>query len=343
MDNEKPSAHTPEELTLTHDGYFRETFQTQRIATAILRKALPTETIASIDLDGLTVEERSLGDDMFKDSAADVIYKVPIKKTAGHVNFFTVIEHKSYQDLLTIFQLWGYVFRICLRELRAAEKRGEVDADYRLPPVVAIIIHHGDTRFQGVTELAELFYPLPGLEQYLPRLRVILFDLSAIADDDPILNDPEVPELKVVLMVLKTIFRYDGEVALTLSDVLCALKPYSDDPETRRIIRATWFYLANNARYLRENPEALSGIFREVITGENEMRTIAEVLEARGEARGEAKAGRNMVLAILEDRFGEIPQEMVDTVNSYSDQIALKSLAVRAASSKTLDEFKEGL
>jgi hypothetical protein len=208
---------------------------------------------------------------------------------------------------------------------------------------VAIIIHHGDTRFQGATELADLFFPLPGLEQYLPRLRVILFDLTAIADDDPILNDPEVPELKVVLMVLKTIFRHDGEVALTLSDVLRELKPYSDDPVTRRIIRATWFYLANNARYLRENPAALSGIFREVITGENDMRTLVEVWKAEGKAEGEAEGRRGTVLAILEDRFGKIPSEIIDLVNSYSDQIALKSIAVRAASCKTLDEFKEGL
>jgi hypothetical protein len=183
-----------------------------------------------------------------------------------------------------------------------------------------------------------LFYPLPGLEQYLPKLRVILFDLSAIADNDPILNDPAVPELKVVLMVLKTIFRHDGEVALTLSDVLRELKPYSDDPETRRIIRATWYYLANNARYLRDNIDALLGMFKGVI-GENDMRTIAEVLETKGETKGR----RETVLAILENRFGKIPQEIVNTVNSYSDPVALESVAVRAASSKTLDEFKDGL
>ena len=33
--------------------------------------------------------------------------------------------------------------------------------------------------------------PLPGLEQYLPKLQAVLFDLNSIADDDPILNNPE--------------------------------------------------------------------------------------------------------------------------------------------------------
>jgi hypothetical protein len=280
---------------------------------------------------------------MFKDTAADVIYRVPIKKTTSHVNFFAVIEHKSFQDPLTIFQLWGYVFRICLRELRAAEKRGEVDANYRLPPVVAIIIHHGDTRFQGVTELADLFFPLPGLEQYFPRLRVILFDLSAIADDDPILNDPEVPELKVVLMVLKTIFRYDGEVALTLGDVLRELKPFSDDPETRRIIRATWYYLAGNARYLREDPSALSGIFREAIIGEHDMRTLVEMWKAEGRAEGEANRGRSMVLKALRMKFKQVPKDIEKMIVQMSDPIALESLLEQAIQSDTLEEFAEVL
>ena len=91
-----------------------------------------------------------------------------------------MIEHKSYQDFQTIFQLWGYVYLICLREYQAAEQRGENMATYRHPPIVAIIVHHGATKFKGATELAEMFVPIPGLEQYFPGLRAILFDLSNI-------------------------------------------------------------------------------------------------------------------------------------------------------------------
>jgi hypothetical protein len=99
--------------------------------------------------------------------------------------------------------------------------------------------------FKGKTELFDYFYSRPGLKEHLPRLQAILFDLSAIAKDDPMLNDPAVSALKVVLMVFKTVFRSD--VALTLEDGLCELKPYSDASETRRIIRATWVYLTSNA------------------------------------------------------------------------------------------------
>jgi len=171
MDKEKPPSTIPEELTLSHNGYFRETFQSKRLAKAFLKKKLPKSTLRCLDLKRLVVESRHLGDDLFKETIADVVYRVPIKGTNEHVNFFVVIEHKSYQDFLTIFQLWGYVFRICYREFQVAKKRGKDNADYRLPPVVAIILYHGESKFQGKTELLELFMPLPGLEEYLPRLR----------------------------------------------------------------------------------------------------------------------------------------------------------------------------
>jgi hypothetical protein len=54
MDTEKSSATIPEDLKLTHDGYFRETFQVQRIARAALKKVLPKATLPHLDLEGLT-------------------------------------------------------------------------------------------------------------------------------------------------------------------------------------------------------------------------------------------------------------------------------------------------
>jgi hypothetical protein len=336
MDNEKPSETIPADLKLTHDGYFRETFQTQRIAKAALKKVLPKTTIPHLDLDGLTIVERQRADVAFKELSADVIYKVPVRETKEYVNFFVVMEHKSFQDYLTIIQLWGYVYRICYQEFVAAKKRGENMTTYRLPPIVAIIVFHGKSAFKGATELAEMFLPLPGLEPHLPRLQAVLFDLSTIDDDDPILNDPEVPELRVVLMVLKTVFRKD--VVMKVSDVLRALKPYSDDPATRRIILATWVYLANNAKHLKQDFETFLGTVQEVI-GEKVMPTMVEIWRAEGVAKGKAE----MVLTAVQKKFKDVPQEIEDAVLAMSDPIALKSLLEHAIDSDTLDEFSTAL
>ena len=205
-----------------------------------------------------------------------------------------------------------------------------------LPTIVAIIVYHGETQFKGATELAEMFQSLPGLEPYLPRMQAILFDLCSIDDDDPILNDPEVPELKVVFMVLKTVFRTD--VALKVGDVIQALKPHSDDPATRRIILATWIYLVNNAEHLRRNMDVLQDTFKEII-GEKDMPTMVEIWKAEGKAEGKAET----VLTVLRAKFQDVPQEVESALCQMRDPIALDSWAAQAATSLSMEEFAEAL
>jgi hypothetical protein len=66
-------------------------------------------------------------------------------------------------------------------------------------------------------------------------------------------------------------------------------------------------------------------------------------LIAQGEAKGEAKAGREIILESLRERFGKVPKHIERAINQMNDPIALKSLAVRTANCETLAEFTEEL
>ena len=76
------------------------------------------------------------------------------------------------------------------------------------------------------------------------------------------------------------------------------------------------------------------------------MSTMQEI-EARGEVRGEARgkieSKKETILDLLEARFGKVPKAISNTVNSYSDLVALQSLSVFAGTCGSLNEFKEGL
>ena len=58
---------------------------------------------------------------------------------------------------------------------------------------------------------------------------------------------------------------------------------------------------------------------------------------------GKAELCREIILESLRDRFGKVPKHIERSVNQMNDPIALKSLAVRTASCKTLAEFAEEL
>ena len=75
--------------------------------------------------------------------------------------------------------------------------------------------------------------------------------------------------------------------------------------------------------------------------------TMAERLitkgKAEGIAEGEAKAGRNMVLAVLRAKFKRVPKEVEKAVLAMNDPTALESWAVHAATSQSVGEFADAL
>jgi hypothetical protein len=330
---DKPEQST-ELRPLNHDEFFTGTFQTKRLAKGFLQVTLPDNLRERLDLDGLTFEPRHVSDDLVRrDRITDVVYRVPIRGTEHHINFFVILEHKSLNDLWTIFQLWIYVYMICRQEYDKAEAAGggRIPADYRLPPVIAIIVHHGESRFTGKTELSELFLQLPGIDKYLPKLQAVLFDLNTMSDDD-VPEDPEVPELKLVLIALKVVFRKD--VSTKITEILEELKPISDDPIIQDIIRTVWHYLVNSATYMEQDYNILYETINSIVEVES-MPTMLEKAEVKGKAE--------MVLKALRRKFENIPPEIEEAVCAKSDPIALESLMEHAIDSDTLDEFATAL
>ena len=182
-DDEIPfvSEKLKEEFSITHDSFFKQTFGTKDIAQAFLRHVLPPEIVCQLNLDNLEIQNGSLTDsDYFKNSAADLIYVVPLKQGAQNLHVDVILEHKSQPDQFTIFQLTRYTVRILEKELKAAQESDKTLKYFRFPTVIPIIIHNGDTPFTSPCELKELFNVLPGAERYTLNLEAILFDLNQI-------------------------------------------------------------------------------------------------------------------------------------------------------------------
>jgi hypothetical protein len=208
---------------------------------------------------------------------------------------------------------------------------GYVPADYRLPPVISIILHHGESRFTGKTELSELFVELPGIEKYLPKLQAVLFDLSAIPDEN-VPEDTEAPELKLVLMALKIVFRKDANTTITA--IIEELKAASADPLLQDAVRMVWYYFATSAKHMEHDYNILYETVIKIV----EVEPMSTMIE-----KAAAKTGQNMVLTVLRKRFKQVPKEVEDAVLAMTDPIALESMHEHAIDSNTLDEFVSAL
>jgi hypothetical protein len=69
----------------------------------------------------------------------------------------------------------------------------------------------------------------------------------------------------------------------------------------------------------------------------------ADFFAAEGKAEGETKGKVEAVLEVLQSRFKTVPKNVQNSIRSYTDLTALRSLLVSAATCQTMNEFKEHL
>jgi len=324
----------------THDMLFREVFEWLGVAKAFLRLVLSEPILAKLDLDRLTIEPRDFLSIIFKETRADVIYRLPIIGSEEALRIYVVLEHKSYNDFFAIFQADQYAGQISQKEYNEAVDAKRLNADFRLSPVLVIIFHHGDSAFTGPTDVAGVYNDHGILGDYLPHRRAILFDLSTLSASE-LPDDPETPELYAVLRIMQVIFSLG--ISTKVKEVLERLEPYSKIPKYHRLIRILWWYFVKNAR--KESRQGVMTVTEAVkkMIGEKEMSMVLEMLKAEGKAEGKAEKGREMLLKILQAKFKRVPRDVEHTISKMTDPVALDSWAVHAATCESMNEFAESI
>jgi hypothetical protein len=134
---------------------------------------------------------------------------------------------------------------------------------------------------------------------------------------------------------LQRSFRYWGEAMSQLA----AMSPHGQDA----LQRVLGYLMSVNAAL---TPERLTALFKALPTGPREtMMTFAERFEAwgeakgeaRGEARGELKGERKVLLRLLAQKFGEVPDAERRRVEE-ADEAQLISWAEKVLSAETLSD-----
>ncbi len=350
MDQETPQNQIEQELQafgglpLTHDKLFREVFQWLELAKAFLRFVLPKKVLEKLDLDGLTIEPKDFLSLIFRETRADMIYRIPILGCEQSLCVYILLEHKSYNDFLAIFQADQYAGQIGQDEIRQAQDEKRLTVDFRLSPVLVILFHHGETAFTGPVDVAGAYDDYGFMEDFVPRRRAILFDLNTLSESE-IPDDPQTPELFVVLRIMQVIFSAD--VGTKSREVLERLKPFSEIPKYRRLTRFLWFYLVSSARKLSKRELTTVTETVKKVIGEKNMPTVYEQIKAEGiaegEARGEARGEAKTVVKILTTRFRRVPKTISDRIQAIGDSVVLDSLTELAVTCEALEEFEKAL
>jgi hypothetical protein len=314
-----------------HDALFRAVFGDPDNAAELLRSVLPAAITAAIDWRSLRRVEGSFVDEALRDKHADLLFCADINGKRTLV--YLLNEHKSEEDPWTSFQMLRYAVAIWERYRR------EHPDELALPPILPVVLHHGTKPWRGPRDLRSLI-SLDGLPTEIaamqPDFEFQLDDLSAL--DDQALQARRMSVRALLPMLHLQCMRKNPDTGALLLSWRALYRRLLVTPGGRSIAHLLVSY---TAAVSNDEPERLRRAFRQIEPAmETDYMTTAEQLIQRGLERGlqqGAAQGANLLLTILEQRFGPLSDAAVQRVRGSSAQ-QLEQIALAILTAPTLDE-----
>lgn len=157
-----------------HDSLFKRTLGDKEVAVDFLQNYLPDNILKEIDLTDIKVAKDSFIDKELEESFSDILYNVSIDGRDGFI--YVLFEHKSYYDKMTPIQMLGYIADIWKLYHKQNKNR-------KLPPILPMLIYHGDRKWDCGDRLSELIEAIPAaISNYIPDHKYLIYDFSSYSD-----------------------------------------------------------------------------------------------------------------------------------------------------------------
>jgi predicted transposase/invertase (TIGR01784 family) len=285
-------------IYFSHNNFFDAFFDEKEVTESFLKEYLPAEITRDLDFTTLQIDKESFVDKKLLKHFSDTLYHIRYKQDPAYVYF--LFEHKSRlkkkKKKLTPFQLLKYIVQIWDRHLRRHKEVGT------LPPIIPIVIYHGETEWGVSTDFLSLF-DVPGcIEKYIPNFRFELFDISHMPDE----HIKGVVLLKILFLTFKYIF--NPELFERLEDIFRLLMELEDRTRGTEYLEVLLRYLSSSAEHvsLEELRETVDEFFEK---GGDLMPTIVQ--QIRNEVKNEYEVKVKEVKNEYEKEKEEIAKRLI--------------------------------
>ncbi|WP_256212777.1 Rpn family recombination-promoting nuclease/putative transposase [Halanaerobium congolense] len=246
----------------------------------------------------------------------------------GFVYF--LFEHKSYFDKMTPVQMLGYILDIW--KLYNKQNKNE-----KLPPIIPILIYHGDRKWKYGSSLSELIEATSeAISDYIPGYNYLLYDFSNY-------SDAEIKgqiKLRLFLKLISHIF--DDDFDKGLREVLPLLIELREKTTGLEYIETVVKYILNIGEEisLNELDQKAKTISAE---GSAVIMTIAEKIYHDGKEEGKVENMHEMIEFAMELKFGLSSKKIVQEINKIDDYERLKNIKDAIKSYDSLEELVKNI
>ena len=236
-----------------HDKFFKLTFTDKGVKESFLQTYLPMELSKEIDLSTVEEVNPSFISETFQLNESDLLVKVQAMGKPIYILF--LMEHKSYKDRKTPFQILRYFVDIWESQLAKKEK---------LTPILPVVIYEGKNKW-NYPQIGEYFKDLPDeWKAYLPLYKTLFFDFSL---ENKLQKLPESIELKSYLQVIQTVYLENRETFLEqLIEILYFINQAAGEDSATfiTIFRRILIYAENTRNDLKEENKDLLDLLKGV-------------------------------------------------------------------------------
>lgn len=319
-----------------HDSLFKRTLGDKEVAVDFLENYLPGNVLKEIDLTDIKVAKDSFIDEELEESFSDVLYNVKICGKEGFIYF--LFEHKSYSDKMTPIQMLGYITDIWgLFNNQSKTKM--------LPPIIPILIYHGDKKWNYGSSLSELIEDTSvAISDYIPSYNYLIYDFSKY-------SDAEIKgqiKLRLFLKLISHIF--DDDFDKGLREILPLLVELREKTTGLEYIETVVKYILNigDEISLNELDQKSKNISAE---GSAVIMTIAEKIyhdgkeegKKEGVEEGKIEAMHEMIEFALELKFVSDYETILKDIKTINDYDKLKEIKQEIRNHDSLEEFAANL
>lgn len=333
--------HFPEngmKLLLEHPGNVED-----------LLRLTGTELADLIDFRRLKRDPTTYVERDYRHVESDLVLVAPLKGARSQgkhrkVLIYVLIEHQSEADVLMPFRLIEYVVMIYKSQLRAWARKHGALAGFRFQPVLPIVFYTGTRPWDAVGRLVDLVELGRRFERFIPIQEPLFVNLPAL----PAARlETEGGYFGWVLRLVQDRHARPEKFEELLERVVEHLEQITGDERLR------WLELLSYVHalvYHERNDAEIAGYQRlieasvETDSHRKEVaemgKTCAEVLQEKGMKKGELRALRRNLVELLQERFGELPKDVTDTIKATTRVRQLEKWLKGTVKAKSLEELE---
>jgi predicted transposase/invertase (TIGR01784 family) len=325
----RDTIHAVSEPPQVHDRFLKLLLSNPESAGCLLRERLPKDVAAILGPEPPELVDGTFVDGEFREHLTDRLFRMKTLKGEDAL-VYLVVEHKSYPDRRTAFQLLRYMSRIWERMAMEAPNWEQ------LPPIFPLVVYHGESEWRYPTEFADLLNVDKLVRPHCLDFRFTLVDLGRI--EDLALSDQI--RLRAGLLALKYAFRQgEQRQALEILEGMMA-----DIPEDFRypLLQYTLqmfavmdlFTACRIIEQVHSKEEANMWLSK---FAEDVMAEKAPELIDKGRQEGRQEEAATMLLRLMQRRFGTLPEWVASQVNS-ADTTTIEGWMERLFAAQKVEE-----